>query len=179
MYERKTILSILTFAWATLVSWNIAFATTLAAKKNGVKVLSEPSKKASAVTTLKKSQTVEGVSRKGMYWKVKTSDGKEGYVAFLHVKRQAEDTGGLGEAIRAAAHESRDMDGVKGARSRSAVMGVRGLDESGTTASAGNSRPNMRMVYAMEDRSVSERKLKRLSRMIEGEIEMRMRRSQR
>ena len=30
-------------------------------------------------------------------------------------------------------------------------MGVRGLDESGTVQEAGNVKPNMRLVYVMED----------------------------
>lgn len=149
------------------------FAGAVAAKKNGVKVLKEPGKDAETIMTLKKDESVESSERKGMFWKVKTAKG-EGYVAFLDVTRKAEDDGSLSKAIRAAARDSRDMDDVKSGRARSAVMGVRGLDESGETSYAGSVKPNLRLVYNMEDQVVDQQKIDKIADLVQEEIAAKM-----
>ena len=148
-----------------------AYSASLVAKRAKVKVKSKP-KGGSVVTVLKKGEEVESLGRKGMYWKVKVAGGKIGYVSVTKVKRQAGGSKGLAKAIRAAAKDGRDKsDEVVSARSRSAVMGVRGLDESDETAFAGNVKPNLRMVYKMEDRATSFKKIDKLGDMVMGEVE--------
>jgi len=164
--------------------WAASFAVTFAlqgaelvAKKNGVKVSDQPKKDAAIVLTLNQGDAVESIERQGMFWKVKTSAGKTGYVSFLEVNRKAgESSGSLSSAIREAARDSRDMDNVKGARSRTAVMGVRGLDESKETAFAGNVKPNLRMVYAMEDRLVSQSDVDKIGELVQREVAARLER---
>lgn len=149
-------------------------AQLVEAKQDGVKVLKDASKGAGEVGTLNKGQTAEALDRKGMYWRVKLSGGQEGFVSFTAVNRKAGEASALSEAISAAAKDSRDMDGTKSARTRSAVMGVRGLDESAETGSAGNVSPNLRMVYAMEDRVISKKRIEKLNELVQTEIQGRM-----
>ena len=166
MAVRKLLLCLLALAFAPA-----AMAAGVVAKKDGVKVLGEPKKGATVLMTLNKDQPVESIERQGMYWKVKTSSGAEGYVSVLKVKKQADAGGGLSQAIQAVAHEGRDSDDVENTRARSAVMGVRGLDESDETSFAGNAKPNMRLVYAMEDRRVTTKRLNALEAAINAEVE--------
>jgi hypothetical protein len=162
---------ILVIAWAFLAPYQLEAGTTLAAKANGVKVLSEPKNDASEIAALKQGDTVEGIERQGMYWKVKTKQGKQGFISFSKVSRQADgESNSLAKAIRDAAKDSRDVDGVKGTRSRSAVMGVRGLDTSEETASAGSVKPNLRMVYSMEDRIPTNEQVAQLGNLVQQEI---------
>lgn len=146
------------------------------AKQDGVKILKDAAKDGAELGALKKGQAVEALDRKGMFWRVKFN-GQEGYVSFMQVNRKAGENSALADAIGKAALDSRDMDNVKGARARSAVMGVRGLDESSETASAGSVSPNLRMVYAMEDRTVSEKKIEKLSDLVQKEVGARMAKS--
>lgn len=138
-------------------------------KQDGVKVYKDAAKTSAELGALKKGQALEALDRKGMFWRVKFN-GQDGFVSFMQVSRKAGENSALAEAIGQAAKDSRDMDNVKGARSRSAVMGVRGLDESEETASAGGVSPNLRMVYAMEDRMVNNDKIEKLSDMIQKEV---------
>ena len=149
----------------------VAFSAQVQAKKNGVKIFSESSKKSSVIGSLKKGEAVETVERKGMYWQVKTSAGSKGYVSVLKVKRKAggEPTG-LASAIRSVATEGRSND-KDGGRQRSAVMGVRGLAQDEDTEFAGNVKPNLRAVYFMEDAFVSEKQLEGLGDLVFAEIE--------
>ena len=67
-----------------------------------------------------------------------------------------------------------DEDQQAGARSRSSVMGVRGLAESDSNQYAGNVRPNMRLVFAMEDRDYSAKDINRIAIAVESEVEKKM-----
>lgn len=148
-----------------------SWALKVSAKKDGVKVHAEASKKSSVVATLSKGESIDAIERKGLYWQVKTSAGEEGYVSVLRVKRQSGGESGIAQAIRAASEDGRaNGDEVENTRSRSAVMGVRGLDESQETQYAGNTKPNLRLVYQMEDRRVSTKKISELERLIQKEL---------
>ena len=57
----------------------------------------------------------------------------------------------IAEALKDAVKQGREEGDGANVRARSAVMGVRGLDESDSSSFAGNVKPNLRMVYAMED----------------------------
>lgn len=152
-------------------------AAELVAKKNAVQVHSEKSTKSPVVATLKKGDVVQTIKRAGMLWKIKTESGSEGYVKVFDVKIKANDGdgNGLADAMRDAARsDSGDsMDSVKSNRSRSAVMGVRGLDESSKTSFAGNVKPNFALVDRMEGYRVSGADIASLEERILKESELR------
>jgi len=151
-----------------------AVAGQVAAKKDGVNIYSEANKKGSVLGTLAKDQTIEFVERKGMYWQVKTDAGAAGYVSVLEVAKAPETDTNLTKAIRDVVKDGRETDDVAGTRSRSAVMGVRGLGEDDNTRFAGDARPNMRAVYAMEDFRVNKKEVEKLGALVFEELETRM-----
>lgn len=146
------------------------FATELSTKKANVKIVKTPSSKGEVLKTLGKGELLEGVKRKGMYWAVKLPDGTTGFVSILKVTRKVGKSNSLAKAIRKAAQDGRATDAVSSARSRSAVMGVRGLDESSSTAFAGNARPNQALVYSMEDRIIKAKKIRKIEFLIQKEL---------
>ena len=161
---------LLVISFAVFASYG--YSASIEAKKDGVKVLKEAKRSATTLMTLKKGEALESISRKGLYWKVKTPKG-EGFVSVMKVKRNASSGGGLSKAIRLATKDGRDSgENMANARSRSAVMGVRGLDENDDTAMIGNMKPNLRMVFAMEDRHVSPKKINALGDKILKEVEL-------
>ena len=145
-------------------------AGMVAAKRNGVKVFATASKKGKVIKTLQKGEAVESKDRKGMYWQV-TVDGKPGFVSVMKVKRKKGKASSLTKKIQSAVSQGRDAEDVANNRSRSAVMGVRGLDESSETAFAGNVKPNLRMVYKMEDILVKPDQIEKLGEQVFAEIE--------
>ncbi len=148
-------------------------AAPVAAKKDGVAVTVEAKKDSAVVLELKKGEVLEAGDREGMFWKVSTKDGKKGFVSVMAVQRQGgEDSGGLASALRDEALKARQTnDGSDSTRARSAVMGVRGLDESKDIAMAGNIRPDLRAVYRMEDRTILASRMDRLENLVSKEIE--------
>lgn len=122
----------------------------LEAKKDGVKVYQKANKKSDVVHTMKKGERVESSSRKGMYWQVNLSENSSSFVSVFKVKK-VKQTSAINEALQDAVIQGRKDGDEENVRARSAVMGVRGLDESGTVQEAGNVKPNMRLVYVMED----------------------------
>jgi len=162
----------------TLIS--LAFCSTalmaaqVEAKKDGVTVHATPDKAGSVIATLKSGETLEAKERKGMYWEVKTANGKAGYVSVMTVKHKPGDgASNLGAAIRDAVKDGRSTSDAANARSRSAVMGVRGLDESDETSFAGSVKPNLRAVYAMEDFSIQATAIDGLGEEVFAEISRR------
>ncbi|MEZ4742056.1 MAG: SH3 domain-containing protein [Bdellovibrionota bacterium] len=149
----------------------LSFASSLVeAKKDGVKVFAEPNKDADTITTLKKGDAVETISRKGMYWNVKAG-GKTGFVSVMKVKLKKGSPSTLTSVIQKVVKQGRESDNPDSNRARSAVMGVRGLDESDETAFAGNVKPNLRMVFLMEDIVTDESKIEALGDAVFAEIE--------
>lgn len=152
---------------------SVCFGSMVAAKKNGVKVRATSTRSGKILQTLQKGDSLEAIERKGMYWKVKTTDGTTGFVSVLKVKRRASGSNSLSRAIKKAAIEGREEeDQIASGRARSAVMGVRGLSENDETAMAGNVKPNLRMVYMMEDRRISSKKVRALERSVMSEVEI-------
>ena len=150
-----------------------SYAVQVVAKRNGVKVTAKASKSSKVIVTLSKGEGIEAIERKGLYWQVKTRSGEKGFVSILKVKRKAGGESGIAQAIRAASEDGRsDGDEVENTRTRSAVMGVRGLDESDETQYAGNTKPNLRLVYQMEDRRVTSKNLQKLEDQVMKELEM-------
>lgn len=161
----------------SLVEVSLMANTALTPKGKTASVYATASKKGAVISTLKQGEEVGSSERLGMYWKVALPDGQSGFVAVTDVVRKSGSSSALAEAIKAAAQDSRDLDETSGARARSAVMGVRGLDESGNLASAGNVTPNLRMVYAMEDFAIPQQEIDRFGSEVFAEIDRRSKRS--
>lgn len=149
-------------------------ATSLKVKKKSAKVYEKAKKSSTVIATLKKDDVLTSSGRKGMYWKVKTSSGADGFVSIMKVKRQASKGNKVTSVLRKAAEESRANGANESIRSRSAVMGVRGLDASEQVAFAGNMKPDFRLVYRMEDRQVSDTQVEKIANAVEAEIESKL-----
>jgi hypothetical protein len=152
------------------------YAGSVEAKKDNVEVLSTAGKDGSVIAKLNKGDVLTSGERTGMYWQVTMKDGKTGFVSVMAVKIKAGEGGGINDAIRNAVKEGRAAGEESGARSRSAVMGVRGLDDN-NTAMAGSVRPNLRAVYSMEDLSLSNQKLEQQSGIVENDILSRLKKN--
>ena len=139
-------------------------------RKKAVDIFDAPKRKASKIGKLKPGTALDAIERTGMYWKVKYKS-REAYVSVMKVTRQTGSASSFAKAIRNAAQESRGTDDVANTRARSAVMGVRGLDESDEVSGAGNVSPNLRMVYAMEDLKISQKGVDRIGDLVFSEIE--------
>lgn len=157
-----------------LVPVSGAMAGTLEAQKDGVEVYASGDKKSAVVTKLKKGDTVASSERSGMYWQVKTKDGKSGFVSVLAVRAKTEGKNNLKEAMRDAAQQGRSAATADGGRSRSSVMGVRGLDDTSDTGMASSVKPNMIAVYAMEDFELSANAEDRQADLVMSEVSSRM-----
>ena len=168
IFKIFTVLAFLLFNTSVL-------AATLQAKKSGVKITAKAKKNSKVLATLKKGDKVTKISRKGMYWKVKSNSGQVGYVSVMKVKRLASEESSISSSIRQVSKSTRpDEDQQAGARSRSSVMGVRGLAESDSSLYAGNVRPNMRLVFAMEDRDISYKEINKIASAVEAEVEQKV-----
>ncbi|NRA45057.1 MAG: hypothetical protein HRU09_08905 [Oligoflexales bacterium] len=127
--------------FAISASFTDLHARQLVPKKAGVKVYESASRKATVLRELSKSDSIEELGRSGMFWKVKLKDGNQGFVSVMKVKRKpSKKSGEFSTALRKAIQQGRAPDDASNIRNRSAVMGVRGLDESDETAFAGNVR---------------------------------------
>lgn len=155
-----------------------ALAVPLSPKKESVAVLATPKRSAEVIGTISKGDTLESDDRLGMFWKVHFQ-GRVGYVSVMDVQRAAHSAGGLQKAVSEAAAESRNQDDIAGARSRSAVMGVRGLSDGEAVAAAGNVRPDIKSVYKMEDRVVNQEDVTELADLVLQEIQTRLDKRQR
>lgn len=153
----------------------LLIAASVEAKKDNVEVYATADKAAAVLATLKKGESVASKERSGMYWQVKLQTGQSGFVSVLNVKVKSEgESGGLNNAIREAVKAGRSSGEQDGTRSRSAVMGVRGLDDTGDTAMAGAVRPNLKAVYLMEDSNISAEKLDQQAEIVNRDIELRL-----
>lgn len=143
----------------------------LEAKKNNVKVLSKPQKTSPELKVLKKGESIpaKSNSRKGMYW-VADLDGKDGYISIMQVSRKKSGDSGFSDAIRKAVQKSRAEGDAASPRTRSAVMGVRGLAASSDVDFAGNTKPNLRLVYNMESYIIPQNELDSLGDRVLEEI---------
>ena len=56
---------------------------------DGVEVRKDPDNKAEVIATLKKGENLTATGRKGSYWRVKLSDGREGFVPVTSVQTKA------------------------------------------------------------------------------------------
>ncbi|MEI8026814.1 MAG: hypothetical protein WCI18_10750 [Pseudomonadota bacterium] len=154
---------------AFLIS-NRLIAGELEAKKDGVEVYSD-SQKSSVIGMLKKGEKIPSTERKGMYWAVNLK-GKPGFVSVMAVQNSSSSgSSAVTNAIKDAVKQGRESEDAGNNRARSTVMGVRGLDDTSDSAFAGNVKPNLRMVYTMEDMVVSSVDLKSLEADVLKEVE--------
>lgn len=151
-----------------------AVAALVEAQKDNVEVYATADKSAAVITKLKKGDQITSGERSGMYWQVKTADGKAGFVSILAVKVKPGDKAGLNEAMRDAVQAGRSQAAADGGRTRSAVMGVRGLDDTTETGMAASVRPNLHAVYAMEDFDLPRARVDAQSDLVLKEIESKM-----
>jgi hypothetical protein len=147
-----------------------ARGASVEAKKDGVKVLDAPSNSGKEIATLNKGESAESEDRQGMYWSVKVG-GKAGFVSVMQVNRKQGEPSSLSNAIKSAVKQGRSDDDPASARGRSAVMGVRGLDDSDDTAFAGNVKPNLRMVFQLEDLQMPQQRIEALGEQVFAEID--------
>lgn len=165
--------------FAISVSISELHARQLVPKRAGVKVYDKASRKGSVLKKLSKSDSIEELGRSGMFWKVKLEGGKEGYVSVMKVKRKpSKKSGEFSTALRKAIQQGRSADDASNVRNRSAVMGVRGLDESDDTAFAGNVKPNPRLVVAMENLNIDPKSIEQIGNMVEREIEFKLKKKE-
>lgn len=146
-----------------------AIAAEVQAKKD-IEIYADATNKSEVIGKLAKGEALPAVERKGMFWQVKTSDGKTGFVSFLAVTHKADSDGKLADAIKAVVKEGRSTDETAEARARSAVMGVRGLRADDNVANAGSIRPDIRAVYSLEDVRVPKKKIDDLGTAVFEEI---------
>ena len=151
---------------------SLAIGAEIESRSNGVKVHKKATSKSPVLKKLKKGDILESFERSGMFWQVKLQDGAPGFVSVLKVKRKAsQGKAGLINSIRQVQKSGRNTDDVANNRSRSAVMGVRGLAEDGNTEFAGNVKPNLRAVYFMEDNFSTPSQVEKLGDLVFSEIE--------
>ena len=159
---------------ALSITWPcLAIADTSLVVTKDTDALSAAKKDAPVVQKLAKDKVINASARDGMYWHIKLDDGKEAFVSVLSVRQHSTDAG-LSDALRSAVQNKRDEKDSANARERSAVMGVRGLDESSDTKFAGNIRPNLRAVYTMEKFLVSQASVQKLEDEVHAEIEKKL-----
>lgn len=153
------------FCWTTQ-----ALGRDVVAKKDGVSVYQEANKGSAVVLTLKNGQTMPALDRLGMFWQV-DNKGSKAYVFLTDVTvRNGADATTLSGVLRDAVQKNRNDAQAVEMRSRSAVMGVRGLDQSDADF-AGNSKPNLRMVYDMEGLNISSSNIQKIQASVDKEIE--------
>ena len=157
-----------------LLSAQVASAGLIESQKDNVEVYTAADKASPVVSKLKKGDTLTSGERSGMYWSVKTKDGKSGFVSVLAVKVKPEDKAGLNDAMREAVKSGRSQSTADGGRARSAVMGVRGLDDTSDSGLAANLRPNLHAVYSMEDYEIPRGRVDQQAATVAGEIEKKM-----
>ena len=151
-----------------------AWAAMVEAQKDRVEVFAAADKGSPVLQSLAKGDALVAGERSGMYWAVKTKDGKSGFVSVMAVKVKPENKSGLNDAMREAVKNGRSQQSADGGRTRSAVMGVRGLDDTTDTGLAANLRPNLHAVYMMEDREAAITRIDELADSVSKEIEGRM-----
>ena len=166
------------FAAACIAVGSTSSAATLLETTKKAPLYPEPSKKAKPMGFVEKGRVLKAVERKGMYWQINLKT-RTVYVSILKVKlKTSAESSSFADRLRSNVKSNRkDVDDPVNTRARSTVMGVRGLD-SNDVKDLANIAPNLRMVYAMEERSVNISKVDKLQKLIDREIMLRLKRRQ-
>ncbi len=149
----------------------LAFADSVLFKKDTY-LLKDSKKDTETKILIKKDSECDLDERKGMFYKVSCPEG-DGFIYFTAATRKMSSSG-LAETLKKVAIEARDnaANGVgENTRSRTAVMGVRGLSESNELSQISNMKADLKTVYQMEDRVVDENRINLLENLVHEEIE--------
>jgi len=149
-------------------------AGTIECQKDTAEVYASADKASAVLMKLNKGDTLAAGERSGMYWQVTTTSGQPGFVSVLAVKVKSEARAGLNDAMREAVKNGRAQSTADGGRTRSSVMGVRGLDDTKDVGMASGLRPNLHAVYAMEDHETPTALIMKRGDIVTSEIESRM-----
>lgn len=146
----------------------------MVAQRDGTKVYSEPSMKSAVKTELPKGTAVMVFEEggKGLFRKVRLTDGTEGFVAYIQLAEQASGSSTkVMNLVRQLVKPGDQPDDSARRRSAAAVMGIRGLaaSKSEELDSVSNARPNLKAVYDMEERQVKAADLEKLSQEVARE----------
>ncbi len=173
MYRHRRRFLFWIFCLYAPVGWGQA---VVRAKQDHVKIYEKASKTAVITGELQRGNTLPAHNRTGMFWEVESTSSKIAYVSVLSVQYESDgkSSEGLSSALHNAIQKTREEDESAQVRARTSVMGVRGLDESKDSEFAGNVRPNLRMVYEMEDRIVAPASLSKLAQDVTTEVERRV-----
>lgn len=171
MMMRTTLYAVVNALVLTLfVASTQALAIEVTVKKKFAVVRDAPVQQGTVLSKYKKGDVIEALKRTGTYWQVKTEKGKIGYISIFKVKRTNSQNSSFAKALRKAVKSDRTTDAVNNVRTRSSVMGVRGLSDSENTAFASNVRPNHMVVYEMEDAAVSAKRVRRMEFSVQKEL---------
>ena len=149
-------------------------AGTIECQKDTAEVYASADKSSAVLMKLKKGDSLTAGERNGMYWQVTTKSGQPGFVSVLAVKVKSESSAGLNDAMREAVKNGRAKSTADGGRTRSSVMGVRGLDDTKDVGMAAGLRPNLHAVYSMEDNEIAPSLIVKRGDIVTSEIESRM-----
>lgn len=121
-----------------------ALAAALVVRADKTPLLSKPRLKAEIRASLGKDTTLEGIEKSGLFWKVRTPDGAEGYVVVSKVHAPQSSAAKLKSAMRSVLSETQgsQTDNPR-ARSKNAVMGIRGLSDGDDLSALNSLRPNL------------------------------------
>lgn len=145
-------------AFGFVLSSPVALAAeALFAKVGNVSILQRPDLKGPVLAKLEAGAEVTGLEKKGLYWRVKMADGTTGFVMMTLVSTRSAAVGAqLSGAMRSLLKQKREGDteaGAARARSKNAVMGIRGLASEDLSA-VGNLRPNTQALELLESWTV-------------------------
>jgi len=171
MFTTNRVLRLVVIMLAFIISvWGTA---SIKIDKKIVKIYNKPSKKSKILKKLKKGTVLSAIKRQGMYWQIKLKDGQTGFVSILKVKYSQKVNNQISDVLNSFIKTGRREKSTLSTRTRSAVMGVRGLAES-DVSKAGEIIPDLKLVYQMEDLKISHEKIKKFSKSILKELEKRM-----
>jgi hypothetical protein len=135
------------FFWVS--KFQTLHADELIVKTKEASVVDDPKTK-KEILKVKQGDKLPLVSKAGLFWKVKLSDGKEGFISGIHVTRQISTSGSQHDPY-ATAPSTEDGNATSRTRKSNAVMGVRGLDGGKTQKDAVDAKPDYKKVRTMEE----------------------------
>lgn len=149
------------------VAAQAAFAFELTPKKAGVSLRAKPTVDGPVVKVLQGNERLKVTSKSGLYWAV-TLGADKGFVLSSEVQPlRSNEESNVRSGFKSA------IQGNKGnqKRTRSAVMGIRGLDDAEEISNKSGDRNNPNATQKMESRPISKDSLNRLEESVNKENE--------
>lgn len=157
---------IVVFVGAAL-SAHVALAFDLSPKKAGVSLRAQPAADAAVVKVLQGNERLKVTSKSGLYWAV-TLGGEKGFVLSSEVQpARSQDDSNVRSGFQSAVQGNKDSP----KRTRSAVMGIRGLDDAEEISNKAGDRNNPNATQKMENRPISKDSVNRLEDAVTKENE--------